>query len=452
MRIQVLLKSIIYTALTCFIVSCGDDDAPSPLPLSTPTGFTGEIDKVTVLGGTKNEEAVSVIATNDGGYAIAGFTQSNDGDITDKSDTSYDVWVLKFAADDTLQWQKTFGGTEDDRASKIIQTQDNGFAIVAYTKSNDGDISANAGGYDFWMIKLDALGNLQWQKSYGYIGSDRAYTVLQTQDSGFLITGVLDVTSSNGAGNIGRTSQRHAGGDYWAIKTNASGTIQWARYFGGNFSDTPYGIVETEDNGFILVGASDSVDVDISNNKGSYDMWVVKISNTGTLLWEKSFGGDEIDEARDVVVANDGNFIISGEARSNDQDITQSFGAADVWVIKINTDGDLLWQKSYGGSSFDVSRSISVTQDQEYIISGSSRSADGNFTENQGQNDALVLKIDTNGNLLWQKTIGGSEIDFALDAVELADKSVVVVGNSSSSDGDITENKGFTDLLIIKLK
>ena len=247
-------------------------------------------------------------------------------------------------------------------------------------------------------------------------------------------------------------AKRHAGGDYWVIKLNASGNKQWSKYFGGTFTDTPYDAIQTEDNGYIIVGSSDSNDVDIKNNKGSYDFWVIKISEIGTLLWEKSFGGSEVDEARAITKSTDGNYVIIGDTRSRDLDVLENNGAADLWIIKISPSGSLIWEKTFGGSSFDSGRSISNTQDGGFIISGSSRSSDGDLTSNQGQNDAWVLKTNNQADLEWQKTIGGSDIDFAYDVVELDNGTIIAVGESGSSSADILENKGFTDMLIFKIK
>jgi hypothetical protein len=133
-------------------------------------------------------------------------------------------------------------------------------------------------------------------------------------------------------------------------------------------------------------------------------------------------------------------------------EISQNNGAADLWIVKITPEGTLLWEKTLGGSSFDVGRSISKTQDNGFLVSGSSRSSDGNLTSNKGQNDAWVVKINSSGNLEWQKTIGGSEVDFFYDAVELNDQTIIAVGDSNSSNEDIYENNGFSDLLILKLK
>jgi len=432
------------------LVSCKNDDDTTAT--TTDNSTSGDLDFARIYGGTKNERAQSVTNTDDGGYAVLGYTQSSDGDVTDKTDDSFDFWLLKFNAESQMQWNKTYGGSQDDRGRDIIQTQDGGYAILGSSFSSDNDVTSNAGQLDYWLAKLDASGSISWQKSFGFSGTDIGISVIQTNDNGYLISGVLDVTASGGEGNTSKTSSLHAGGDYWVIKLNASGDLQWSKFFGGLFTDTPEGIVETDDNAFIIAGGSDSADTDITNNKGSYDFWVIKISNTGALIWEKSFGGDEIDEARAITKSGDGNFIIAGDTRSMDQDVSNNSGAADLWIVKISPAGEMLWEKTIGGSSFDVARAIVKTQDGGFLLSGSSRSSDGDVEINKGQNDAWVLKVDSEGSLEWETTVGGSNIDFAYSVAELNDKTVVAVGDASSDDGDLTENRGFTDLLIIKIK
>ena len=439
-----LLLSIIL-----LIASCSKDDRSSETSIM-PNG--GQLDFARIYGGSKNESGQSVVSTIDGGYAILGHTQSMDGDISDKLNESYDYWFLKFNSNSELQWQKTFGGTADDFGKSLIQTQDGGYAILGSSYSNDEDVTVNNGQEDYWIAKLDANGNITWQKSFGYSGTDSGISLLQSNDGGYLITGILDVTSSGGEGNTRNNQALHAGGDYWAIKLNASGDLEWSKYFGGFFSDTPFGAIETEDNGYVIVGSSDSVDTDITSNIGDYDFWVIKISTTGNLEWERSFGGTEIDEARGIVQSNDGNYVIVGDTRSSDVNISNSIGNADLWLIKISPTGNLIWEKTIGGTSFDVGRSISKTQDNGFLLSGSSRSSDGDVTTNKGQNDAWVVKVNNTGNVEWQKTIGGSNIEFANSVTELNNETVVAVGETSSNDGDIEENLGFEDLLLIKIK
>lgn len=425
-------------------MNCSSDD-------SSPVNNNISPEFVKTYGGSKNDSAQSVTATTDGGYIILGHTQSNDNDITDKQDESFDYWILKFDANDQLQWQKTYGGSLDDRGNDIIETSDGGYAILGYSFSNNDNVSNNAGLQDYWIVKLNTSGNILWEKSFGYQGADSGISLIETNDQGFLITGILDVTASGGEGNTQRTANRHAGGDYWALKLDISGNLEWSRYFGGNFTDTPYGVVQTEDNGFIIAGSSDSEDTDISGNIGTYDFWVIKISSSGDFVWEKSFGGSQIDEARAIIKSGDGNYIIAGDTRSNDNDVSQNKGAADLWLIKISPTGNLIWEKTIGGSNFDVARAIENSQNNGFIISGSSRSSDIDVSENKGQNDAWILKTDNNGNLLWETTVGGSNIDFSYDVAELANGSVIAVGDTASNDGDILENKGFSDLLIIKI-
>ncbi len=450
---MMLSKKIVLLIQVFFVMlsSCKkDDDA-----LATPTPETtisGALNFARIYGGTKNESAQSIVSTLDGGYAVLGFTQSMDGDITDKTNESYDYWLLKFNSESELQWNKTYGGTADDRGKDIIQTQDGGYAILGSSYSNDQDVSGNAGQEDYWIAKLDASGTISWQKSFGYSGTDSGISVIQTSDEGYLVSGVLDVTASGGEGNTSKNSNKHAGGDYWVLKLSASGDLQWSKFFGGLFTDTPEGIIETDDNEFIIAGGSDSADTDISNNKGSYDFWVIRVSANGSLVWEKSFGGDEIDEARAITNSGDGNYIIAGDTRSMDQDVSNNIGAADLWLIKISPAGELLWEKTIGGTSFDVARAIVKTQDNGFLLAGSSRSSDVDVSENKGQNDAWVLKVNSNGVLQWETTVGGSNIDFAYGVTELNDRTVVAVGETSSNDGDIIGNKGFTDLLIIKIK
>ena len=438
-------KLVVITAIAIIYLGCSSNDD------GNGSGLQNQLDSVLTFGGSKNESAESIAKTNDGGYVILGHAQSMDGDILDKQNESFDFWVLKFDSENILQWSKTFGGTGDDRGRDIIQTTDGGFAIIGSSDSSDEDLSENAGAQDYWVTKLDSSGNLSWQKSFGYSGSDNGFSVIQTNDNGYLITGVLDVSASGGEGNTRHANSRHAGGDYWAIKLNSVGTLEWSKYFGGTFTDRPYEAIQTS-SGYILVGSSDSNDVDITESKGQYDFWVICISNTGALIWEKSYGGSGIDEARAITNSGDGNFIIVGDTRSTGGDISENKGGADLWVIKINPSGELLWEKTFGGNSFDVGRSVYKTQDNGFLISGSSRSSGGDLITNQGQNDAWILKIDSDANLQWQKAIGGTDIDFANDVVELNDGSVIAVGETSSNNGDIITNKGFTDVLIIKLK
>ncbi len=444
----------IVTILSCsllFIFGCKNDDDcidPSVVPVAT---FTGTVASLSNFGGSQNDSYRSVTATTDGGYIVTGYTQSIDGDITDKTVEEFDYWVVKYASDDTLQWSKTFGGSQDDRANQIIQTNDGGYALIGYSKSNDLDVIGNQGLKDFWVLKLDASGSISWQKDFGFSGNDKGITLIQTTDGGYLLGGIIDVTASGGLGTDKSMQINHAGGDYWVIKLDASGTKQWRKFYGGGQTDTLNDVIQTTDGGFLLVGDSDSNDVDINNNKGSYDFWIVKINNSGVLQWENSYGGTEIEKGYSITKTTDGNYVIVGDARSTDGDLTNSKGNADVWVVKINDNGSIIWQKNYGGSSFDNARSVVTATNGGFFITGSSRSLNIDASTNNGQNDVWILKISENGNLDWQKSLGGSEIEVGYGITQLQDGSIVVVGDTVSDDFDFPNNKGFKDALIIRI-
>lgn len=439
-----------FSVLLCtllIVTGCGEADLNLNESLNPSSGQ--KIEFVSTFGGNGNDIANSIIATTDGGYAVLGYTSSIDGDILDKTSDDTDFLLLKYNNQDELEWTKLLGGSDDDRGNQVLQTSDNGFVLFGLSKSSDNDVSVNNGNSDFWVSKLNTSGTIEWEQSFGFSGRDYGTALTLTSDGGFLLVGELDVTASGGQGNA-KSNKQHAGGDYWAIKLSPNGTREWSRYFGGNFSDTPQGVVQLDDGSFIITGFSDSDDVDITNNKGSYDFWVIKISANGTLLWEKNFGGTEIDEAYGIQKTNDGNLIIVGDTRSSDQNVTRNNGGADLWLIKVSTEGDLLWQKNFGGSNFDVGRAVKNTNDGGFIICGSSRSTDRDFI-NKGQNDGWILKVSSSGSTEWQKFIGGTEIDLLYDVTQLSNGAFIAVGETTSSNEDIEENKGFSDVLIVKI-
>lgn len=429
--------------------SCGKDDGPNSEP---EPEISLEVELIKTYGGSGIDEAVSVVEAADGNYMILGTTRSSDGDITDRAGNDSDFWLLKVSKAGDIIWSKTYGGSDDENASSITKTNDGGFLLSGYTTSNDGDVSGNAGFQDYWVVKVTAAGVIDWQKTFGFSGSDQASKAFQTSDGGYFITGYFDVSASGGAGNDFQRGPNHGVGEYWGIKLKADGTTSWRRYFGGSNNDRSYDALETADGGFLMTGTSESEDFDKTDFKGSYDYWAVRLTATGDLLWTKSFGGDEIDNSYAAVNTNDGNYLMVGDSRSTDQDVTSPRGNADAWLVKFDDNGTKIWQRSFGGSQFDTAQSAIQRNNGDFIISGHSRSADGDLLENQGLNDVWIFIIDANGNLKTQNSIGGTNIDYASEAIETTDNKIVVVGNSESNDIDIPNNQGTKDVLMITLK
>ena len=445
---MVMIRNIAFLAvLLC--LSCADDSYTLEGNNEVPD-IVQNVSWILGFGGTGDDSARSIIATNDGGYAILGMTNSVDGDLDFKTLPVNDYWLVKLDANGDLEWQKTYGGSKDDQGQQVIQTSDGGFAITGYAMSDDGDGSNNEGFHDNWILRLDALGNILWEKSFGFSGHDHSYDLVETADGGFFFSGFLDVTSSNGEGSSDKSSlTAHGVGEFWGTKIDGNGNLEWRKFFGGTNNDRSFGVVNAYDGGYVLAGASESVDFDISNPKGSYDYWVVKVDKNGTMVWESSFGGTGIDQAQDILATTDGGYVIVGSTFSSDTQVTKNNGQSDVWLIKIDDNGQLLWQKSFGGAGFDAANSVRLTSDGGLLVCGNSKSFDGDISQNFGENDIWVFKTDASGNLEWEKSFGGLSLDFGYDAIETQDGTIVVIGETASQDFPGVDPKGGIDMVII---
>ncbi len=415
--------------------------------------FLGEVEWLKSFGGSGEETAQAIISTIDGGYAVLGYSNSMDGDIVGKTTTVNDYWLLKFDTFGTLEWNRTYGGSKDDRGQSLAQTKDGGYILTGYAMSDDGDGSNNEGFHDNWILKLDPSGIIEWEKSFGFSGHDHSYDIIQTQDGGYFFIGFLDITAarSDGYNGKGQYLTRHGVGEFWGTKIDAQGNIQWRKYFGGTNNDRAHAVVQSNDGGFVMTGFSESNDFDISDTKGSYDFWVVKITNTGNLVWERSFGGSGIEISYDIAKTSDNGYVITGNTFSSDTDISVNNGDSDVWLIKIDDDGELRWEKTFGGTKFDAAQGICASADGGFIITGNSKSSDFDARSNKGENDLWIIKTNFNGDLIWQQTFGGADLDYGFDVMENTDASILIVGESASIDIPNLHNKGMSDVLVIKI-
>ena len=447
------MRKIFTLLFALIILSCAKEDAEIAFD-SLKTDFKGELDWVKNFGGSGNESAQAIIKTDDGGYAILGYTSSINGDVSTKTEEENDYWFLKFDGNGNLQWNKTYGGSKDDIGQSLSQTKDGGYILTGYSMSSDGDVSNNEGFHDNWILKLDAQGVLEWQSSYGFSGHDHSYDILEASQGGYFFTGFLDITSARADGNTekGNSLTSHGVGEFRGTKIDENGSVQWRGYFGGTNNDRAHSVVQTNDGGFVMAGFTESDDYDISNTNGSYDFWVVKVDSFGNLVWEHSFGGEGIEVSYDIAKTSDNGFVVVGNTFSANGDILVNHGESDMWMIKLDEEGNLIWEQTYGGSQFDLAQAVVESKDGGFLIAGNTKSEDQDSTLNMGENDIWVVKTNKTGELVWQKSFGGSGLDFGFDLLENSDGSIMVVGESSSTDFNSVSLKGNTDVILLKIK
>lgn len=338
------------------------------------------------------------------------------------------------------------------------QTMDGGYIMAGAAHSNDGDVSGNHGAFDFWVVKLDALGSIQWQKCLGGTGYEWAYSIQQTTDGGFIVAGRSD-------SNDGDVSYGHGNYDFWVVKLDAFGSIQWQKCLGGTGWDEARSVQQTTDGGYIVAGWTSSNDGDVSGNQTGQssfligDAWVVKLDGLGNIQWQRCLGGSNADGAYFIRQAADGGYIMVGHTNSNDGDVLgyhASIGgltaAADMWVVKLDSSGTLQWQKCLGGTDIEgADSSIQQTMDGGYIVAGWTESNDGDVSGNHGHADSWVVKLDAFGDIQWQRCLGGAEWDGAFAIQQTTDGGYIVAGATYSDDGDVSGNHGSQDVWVVKL-
>ena len=405
------------------------------------------------LGGGYGDYAHSIEPTSDGGYIVAGYSGSNDGDISGHhgSLNVNDFCVMKLSNTGAIQWQKSLGGSGEDRASAIHQTPDGGYIVAGSAGSNDGDVAPHIGfSMDFWLVKLSSTGSIQWQKSMGGSLNEYCYSVELTNDGGYILAGMTESNDRDVSGNNGLR-------DYWIVKVNSLGNMQWQKCLGGSNDDEAMSVKQTTDGGYIVTGVSQSNDGNVTGHHGNSDHWVVKLNNVGSIQWQKSLGGSDLDWGWAIEQTTDGGYVEAGASRSVDGDITghhSTAGGEDFWMVKLSSTGNIQWQKSLGGTFADLSYCIKTTTDGGYIIAGSSESEDGDVTCHIMYSDFWVVKLNSSGIIEWEKIMGGNSIDEIYSVQPTSDGGYILAGLTASSNisgyhPNLTSEAG--DFLIVKL-
>ncbi|GAB3915138.1 hypothetical protein GCM10028803_61540 [Larkinella knui] len=400
------------------------------------------------FGGTNLDYGRAIKPTSDGGYVVAGETKSNNGNVSGNHGDN-DAWVVRLNAFGNIVWQKAIGGTGYDFTNAIIPTPDKGFVVAASTFSNNGDVSGNHGESDFWVVKLNSTGGIVWQKALGGTGIEYARAITTTTDGGFVVIGET-------LSNDGDVSGNHGGGDIWVVRLNSTGGIVWQKTIGGSGSEGATAITATVDGGFVVTGQTSSNDGDVSGNHGGQsDAWVVKLSGSGNVVWQKALGGSstQADIALAITLTADNGLMVAGTTTSDDGDVLGNHGKQDAWVVQLNDQGKLIWQKTLGGTGDDIANAITTTADGGFLVAGSTNSNDGDVSGFQGGIlDFWVIKLTRLGQLSWQKCLGGTDEESVFSIALASDGGYAMAGYTGSTNGNVTGNHGERDFWVVKLR
>jgi hypothetical protein len=339
-------------------------------------------------GGTGDERGYEVKQTLDGGYVVAGETNSFGAG-------QYDAYLVRTDANGDTLWTKTYGGSEYEFGYSVVVTPDSGFIVAGVTTS------FGAGGRDIYLVKTNSMGDTVWTKTYGGTNHDAAGTIIPTSDGSYLIVGT---TYSSGAG----------GADLYILKIDANGDSLWSVTHGGSSSETGWSVEETVDGGFIIAGQT------LSFGAGNQDAYVVRTDSVGGLAWWCTFGGPDDDRSFSVQATSDGGYAAAGR--------TYSFGAggADIFVVKTDSAGDSLWTKTHGGLINDEANALLEEPGGALIVAGYS------FSFTSGSNDAILLSLDANGDSVWAELAGGPGEEEASSVLSTGTGSYVIAGYTNS--------------------
>jgi hypothetical protein len=415
------------------------------------------------IGGNNIDAFRKALITSDG-YLLSGQSQSNisgDKTVNGFGGLSH-TWLLKINTNGEIQWQKVYGGSTGELNYNVIKTINNGFLISNTSYSNiSGNKTENSRGEgDYWLVKIDEFGNIEWQKTIGGSGLEFDMMAIPCTDGGYFVGGSSrSPISGEKTENFRGFSALNA--DFWVLKLDENRNIEWQRTIGGEDEDLFKTVCQTNDGGFLLGGRSRSnIGFEKSENSrgNSHDFWILKLNPQGDIEWQKTIGSTDTDLLSDMLITQENDILIGGTSAGliSGEKTVESNGLSDFWILKLNSIGDILWQKSIGGNNQESLFRMSQTIDGNYLLGGSSNSSiSGDKTSNsRGLNDYWTVLIDTDGNIIGQKTMGGSEGDGGTNIIETPDGGYFVAGSSLSGiSGEKTEDsRGQSDYWVLKLE
>ncbi|MBP7168395.1 MAG: T9SS type A sorting domain-containing protein [Bacteroidia bacterium] len=377
-------------------------------------------------GGSTFEQPFTTERTRDGGIISAGFTESVDGDVGGNYG-NHDWWILKTDKNGNIEWARHYGGTNYDKCRAIMQNDDGTYMAFGSSHSSNGDVPLNYGEADFWLLKLDSLGNILYNQVYGGSLEEGGRGIIRTADRGWMLVGWA-------ASNDGDIVGNHGSKDAWLCKLDSNGAVQWSHCYGGSLEDRARYVIQLADGGYVFGGNAKSNDGDLSVNQGGEDFWIVRVDSVGNMLWNTPLGTTADDRIYYVAPDWDGGFLGIGRNGANNGDVNDNHGLEDLWIIKVDSMGSLVWSKSLGGSADDGGFRIEATADHGYFITGTTKSSDGDSPGTYGQSDYWFIKLDSALNFVWNDHIGGSRSDHCNDILYADDGGFYLTGFTLSSD------------------
>lgn len=348
------------------------------------------------FGGKLFDEGKALLLQKDGSLIAVG----------ERGERKTDVSLFRFATQGHLFWQLTLGNEGENRLSQAIQLTDGGVLLVGTTNAAGEGIPALHGRMDAWVVRISAEGKVLWQKVYGGTGNDRGISAIELADGGFLLG------CESGSPKDGKfvKSNNHGGYDSWLVRVSAQGEVLWDKHLGGSKNDAVAAMLSISPTEIWVAHATDSPDGDVKREHtlGAKDVWLTSISPKGEILWQKTYGGSDNDDVYAMRKDKLGNIVLCGTTFSADGDIRTQHGEGDAWLLCLNAVGELRWSQTYGGTKPDGANDVFPTADGGYILAGMARSTNGDIFFNGGYYDAWVLKTDIGGNRQWSKCFGFS--------------------------------------------
>lgn len=416
------------------------------------------------IKGSNPDYIKGMSTTTDGGYILACESSSGAGfDKTSPSHGGTDYWIIKLKPNGEIKWQKGIGGSLNDDVYGVTETSDGGYVIggTSYSGISGNKTEASLGGTDFWIVKLSASGNLLWQNTIGGSSNDNLFDITSTSDGGVVIIG------QSSSGVSGDKTEPVTGGtgdyDYWIVKLSAVGIIEWQQTIGGIYGDIGGSIRQLSDGGYIIGGISWSgaTGDKTEPNIGGSDLWILRLSSTGDIIWQNTIGTTDFESSCVVKPTSDGGFIVGTSAYAYaNGDKTEVGSNTDYWILKLNNFGDIIWQNTIVGLSDDFFSDIIETNDGGFLVGGVSNS-DAGYDKSEDRlnddpylEDLWIVKLNNIGNILWENTIGGNGGDYLYGDIGQAGDGGYVIGASSgsSASADKSENSNLLspDLWMIK--